>query len=64
MAFASAEAGLAELLAGCVSGRELADAGVPTDVELAGDLDCSDVVPILVDGVFEPWALGNGQHPD
>jgi 2-phosphosulfolactate phosphatase len=55
MAFASAKATLAELLAGCVSGRELADAGVPRDVELAGDLDCSDVVPILVDGVFEPW---------
>jgi len=39
-----------------VSGRELMDAGVPADVELAGELDCSDVVPILVDGVFEPWS--------
>jgi 2-phosphosulfolactate phosphatase len=56
MAFAAAKERLAELLAGCVSGRELADAGVPTDVELASDLDCSDVVPILVDGVFETWS--------
>ena len=57
MAFAAAKDRLGELLAGCVSGRELANAGVPTDVELAGDLDVSDVVPILVDGVFEPLAL-------
>jgi len=57
MAFAAAKDRLTELLAGCVSGRELAHAGVPTDVELAGDLDRSDVVPILADGVFEPLAL-------
>lgn len=57
MAFAAVKDRLGELLAGCVSGRELAYAGVPTDVELAGDLDVSDVVPILVDGVFEPLAL-------
>jgi hypothetical protein len=33
---------------------------VPVDVELAGDVDCSTVVPIMVDGVFENWtgALG------
>lgn len=55
LAFEAAKENLAELLAGSVSGRELAHAGVPTDVELAGDLDRSDVVPVLVDGVFEPW---------
>ena len=55
MAFAAARDRLPELLAGSVSGRELAHAGVPTDVELAGELDRSTVVPILVDGVLEPW---------
>jgi 2-phosphosulfolactate phosphatase len=44
-----------EVLAGSVSGRELAHAGVPVDVTLAGDVGASDVVPILTDGVFQPW---------
>ena len=59
MAFRAAKDRLAELLTGCVSGLELAHAGVPTDVELAGDLDVSEVVPILVDGVFEPLSAGS-----
>jgi 2-phosphosulfolactate phosphatase len=56
MAFRAARDRLAELLAGCVSGLELAHADVPTDVELAGELDGSKVVPIMIDGVLEPWA--------
>jgi 2-phosphosulfolactate phosphatase len=42
-----------ELLAASVSGRELAAAGVPRDVELAGEVDVSGVVPLLSDGVYE-----------
>jgi 2-phosphosulfolactate phosphatase len=59
MAFTSARERLPALLARSVSGRELAHAGVPIDVELAGALDASDVVPILTGGVFEPWTLGS-----
>jgi 2-phosphosulfolactate phosphatase len=55
LTYAVARDRVADLLRDCVSGRELAHAGVPVDVELAGDVDISNVVPILVDGVFEPW---------
>lgn len=41
-----------ELLADAVSGRELVAAGVPRDVELAGEVDVSGVVPVLTDGVY------------
>lgn len=37
---------------GCVSGRELAGLGHPDDVELAAEVDVSDVVPLLRNGVF------------
>ena len=55
LTWAAARDRLPGLLAGSVSGRELAHAGVPVDVQLAGEVDASDVVPILVDGVFERW---------
>ena len=42
-----------EVLADSVSGRELAAAGVPRDVELAGEVDVSGVVPVLTDGVYQ-----------
>jgi 2-phosphosulfolactate phosphatase len=41
-----------ELIAESVSGRELIAAGVPDDVSLASDVDCSTVVPVLTDGVL------------
>ncbi len=34
------------------SGRELIGAGFASDLELAGDLDATDLVPVLVDGAF------------
>ncbi|WP_225943956.1 2-phosphosulfolactate phosphatase [Actinophytocola algeriensis] len=40
------------VLADSVSGRELVAAGVPDDVKLAGDVDVSAVVPVLVNGAF------------
>jgi 2-phosphosulfolactate phosphatase len=57
LAFTAARPRLRELLGGSVSGRELANAGVPVDVELAGDLNTSKIAPLLVDGVFRPWTL-------
>ncbi|HET9141784.1 2-phosphosulfolactate phosphatase, partial [Actinophytocola sp.] len=54
-AYAGAAGRIGELLAGCGTGRELAGRGVPADVPLAAEVDSTDVVPILVNGVFEKW---------
>jgi 2-phosphosulfolactate phosphatase len=43
---------LPEALAGCASGRELAEKGWAADVDWAADLDSSSVVPVMRDGVF------------
>lgn len=40
------------VMLGCASGRELIDRGFPEDVELAGQLDSSDSVPVLRDGAY------------
>lgn len=45
---------LVALVRGCASGRELVDSGFPQDVDVAVDLDASDVVPVLSDGCFGP----------
>jgi 2-phosphosulfolactate phosphatase len=39
-------------LAASASGRELADEGFPTDVEIAAETNVSNAVPIMVDGCF------------
>jgi 2-phosphosulfolactate phosphatase len=51
-AYRSVAGRVPELLADSVSGRELAAAGVPRDVELAGEVDVSGAVPLLSAGVF------------
>ncbi|MBP2474219.1 2-phosphosulfolactate phosphatase [Crossiella equi] len=51
-AFASVRDRVPALLADSVSGRELIEAGVPGDVELAGAVDSSTLAPVLVDGIF------------
>jgi len=52
-AFRAVEPRLAEELAACAGGVELADAGYRDDVRLAGELDASEVVPVLgADGAF------------
>jgi 2-phosphosulfolactate phosphatase len=51
-AFRDVEERLAEELAACASGRELVDAGFEGDVEVASELDVSDVVPVLRGEVF------------
>jgi 2-phosphosulfolactate phosphatase len=51
-AYHTARARLAAILRDCASGRELAAAGFEHDVELASELDATDLVPVLVDGAF------------
>ncbi|MEJ2868294.1 2-phosphosulfolactate phosphatase [Actinomycetospora sp. OC33-EN08] len=51
-AFAAVRADLRAELRACVSGRELIDDGFADDVEVAAELDASDVVPVLVGGEF------------
>ena len=41
-----------ELITASVGGRELTEAGLSGDVELACDVDSSKVVPVLTDGIF------------
>jgi 2-phosphosulfolactate phosphatase len=53
-AFRAVEPRLLASLRDCASGRELADAGFADDVEVSGQLDVSDVVPVLTDGEFRP----------
>jgi len=43
---------LGEELLGCASGRELVATGFAADVRVAGEVDVSAVVPVLVDGAF------------
>jgi len=51
-AFRAIETSAVEALRSCASGRELAAAGFPEDVDVAAELDVSDVVPVLRDGEF------------
>jgi 2-phosphosulfolactate phosphatase len=54
-AFVAARPRLAEALAGCESGRELAARGLGDDVSAAAQLDVSTAVPVLREGVFVAW---------
>jgi 2-phosphosulfolactate phosphatase len=53
-AFRAVEGRLADALHGCAGGRELADAGFAEDVDVAADLDVSEVVPLLGRHGFGP----------
>ena len=53
-AFRAIEPTLAASLQGCAGGLELAAAGFAEDVDVAAELDASDVVPVLADGEFSP----------
>jgi 2-phosphosulfolactate phosphatase len=56
-AYRAVEPTLVDALRDCAGGRELADAGFAADVEVAGALDVSMVVPTLTaDGSFSPGA--------
>ncbi|WP_416977376.1 2-phosphosulfolactate phosphatase [Streptomyces sp. T028] len=43
---------VAEAVADCASGRELARGGFPEDVTVAAELDACSTVPVLTDGAF------------
>jgi 2-phosphosulfolactate phosphatase len=51
-AYTAAREGLAEVLAGCGSGRELIGRGFAEDVALAARLGVSDCAPRLLDGAY------------
>jgi len=51
-AYGAVRGALLPTLQRCGSGRELIERGYPEDVEMAADADCTDVVPLLVDGWF------------
>jgi 2-phosphosulfolactate phosphatase len=51
-AFAGVAADIPGRLRACASGRELIDAGFPSDVEIAAEMDESRSVPILREGAF------------
>ncbi len=51
-AFRAAKGDLHKYLSECGSGRELLEKGFPQDIECAAELDVSQVVPRLVDGVI------------
>lgn len=55
-AFERAKPRLAETLRACASGRELIDAKFPQDVEVAAQLDVSEVAPRYVDGAYRAAA--------
>ncbi|MDP2623308.1 MAG: 2-phosphosulfolactate phosphatase, partial [Actinomycetota bacterium] len=53
--FDAGQASIEERLLSCVGGRELVSLGFGSDLGVAGDLNSSDVVPVLNDdGAFAP----------
>jgi 2-phosphosulfolactate phosphatase len=52
-AFRHVQANLVESLQRCASGQELFGRGFPEDVHLAGQLNVSDVAPLLTDGAYQ-----------
>ena len=51
-AWLAVEHRVGEALHACASGRELVELGWPDDVAIAAELDASDAVPVLTDGVY------------
>lgn len=51
-AFDAVVGDLAGALRACTSGTELRGIGYPVDVDIAAEIDDSDAVPVLRDGVF------------
>lgn len=50
--FVTANGDVTELVRSCASAREIFDRGFASDVELAVEIDCSDVVPVLNNGEY------------
>lgn len=51
-AFLASRGHLRERMAACVGGRELVSKGFGSDVDIAGELNASTIVPVLIDGAF------------
>ena len=51
-AYEMAAGSLTTALGTCASGRELVGNGSPADVEIAGEVNARDALPVLVDGWF------------
>ncbi len=64
LAFTGVRERLADELAACASGRELVESGWSTDVAIAGELDSSLSVPVLVDGAFRAEASLPDRRPE
>lgn len=56
--FSTSSDHLGTRLRNCVGGRELRSKGFGSDVDVAAELDASSVVPLLVNGAFEPVRSG------
>jgi 2-phosphosulfolactate phosphatase len=54
-AFRATRPHLADTIRDCLSGRELIDRNYGDDVEIALELDASDVVPRLLGGLYRAW---------
>lgn len=59
-AFVDARDDLVRLLLDCNSGREHVERGTTANVAIAGDVDISNTVPILVDDAFVPYQPAEG----
>ena len=46
---------LHRFLSQCSSGKELIEAGFSQDINLAAELDCSQTVPILINGAYQAY---------
>jgi 2-phosphosulfolactate phosphatase len=57
-AFRAADGDLHGILSTSSSGRELIDAGFGADVEIAAQVDVTDLVPVLIDGAFRATDAG------
>jgi 2-phosphosulfolactate phosphatase len=58
-AWLAVEDGIGEALQACASGRELVEQGWPDDVEIAAELDASDLVPVLTEGAYAGRPAGS-----
>lgn len=52
--FSQAVPQLQQVIQACQSGQELLHKGFPQDIELAAQLNCSRIIPLLENGIYKP----------